>query len=65
MKKENCTNCKHLAWEDGDTNDVCGYTCHKRHTIDLTEKQEVDLLDKLDNKKYRAKVKVCCELKAS
>ena len=62
-RKKNCTNCVHLAYEDGDVNDPEGYTCLKRLTGGESEKKEAELLLKLDSKEYRDRSKRCCEHK--
>jgi len=60
---KSCLTCKHLEWVDGDVNDPSGFTCNKRLDEGLTEKQESNLLKKLESEKYLKLWKPCFEAK--
>lgn len=57
---KNCHSCAHLEWVDGESESDSGWDCNKRH-IQMSRKDEIVLLEQLDNDAYRNRYKRCFE----
>lgn len=60
---KNCNTCRYLEWVDGECTSGAdsGFVCNGREIT--SEKQEAELLAKLDNEVYRSRYKRCFESK--
>jgi hypothetical protein len=56
---KNCENCKHLEWAYGDVGDSEGFVCNRKYFS--SEKEEDEMLIKMNNESYRKKSKRCFE----
>jgi len=57
ITKKNCITCKHLEYAFGDIGDSEGFVCNRKDFSN--EREESDMLEKMDNINYRLKSKVC------
>lgn len=55
-KKKNCLNCRFMEWADGDVGDPEGWVCNRKH---FNEKEEKDMLEKMDSGSYQYRSKTC------
>lgn len=55
--KKNCNNCSRLEYAYGDIGDPEGFICTRKDFSN--EREEMEMLDKMDDEKYRNKSKRC------